>query len=242
MPSKTELAIAGFYDGIYLFYGAANSFLTFGLDRYWRARAAGIAKRSAARAVTALDACCGSGDFSRSLERAFGPGLRLTGADLSEAMLSSARIMYPEMKFVQAEAKALPFPEDSFDLVTISFATRNLNIDREKMLAALREFHRVLKPGGVFLNLETTRPANAALWLLMRTYVKTVIGLLNMISPGSRAPYSFLKNTMLNFYSAEEFSALLAEAGFIAASHKTLCPGAVAVHTAKKMPRTARGI
>lgn len=233
MPSNKELAIAGFYDGIYLFYSKANSFLTFGLDLYWRAAAAKLAEASATGAVSALDACCGTGDFSLSLKKAFGPRLRLTGADLSEAMLSAAKTKVSGVEFFRAEMKALPFPDGSFDLVTIAFATRNLDIDKEKLLAALREFRRVLKPGGLFLNLETTRPANPAVWFLMRLYVKTLIGVLNLLSPKSRDSYSFLKNTILAFYSAEEFSAVLAEAGFAGAAHRTLFPGAVAVHTAR---------
>ncbi|MHB0995233.1 MAG: class I SAM-dependent methyltransferase [Elusimicrobiales bacterium] len=233
MPSKTsELAIAGFYDGIYLFYEKANSLLTFGLDLYWRRRAAALARRAAPGARAALDACCGTGDFTLALRRAFGPGLKLAGADLSGAMLSLAKAKAPSATFVQAEAKALPFPDGSFDLVTISFATRNLNIDRDKLLAALREFRRVLKPGGVFLQVETTRPANPLLWAGMRLYVRTVIGLLNRVSPASRRSYLFLRNTILTWHGAAEFSALLLEAGFASASHKILCPGAVAVHIA----------
>lgn len=234
MPSEKELAIAGFYDGIYLFYEAANSFLTFGLDLWWRRRAARIARAAAPGAGLALDVCCGTGDFSRALLRAFGPGLRLTGADLSEAMLSSAARKVPGVTLVRAEAKQLPFPDGAFDLLTISFATRNLNLDRASMLAALREFRRVLKPGGVFVNLETTRPENRLLWAGMRVYVKLLIGLLNLLSPKSRSSYTFLRNTILNFYGAGEFSALLLEAGFSSASHSALFPGAVAVHTAKK--------
>ena len=100
------------------------------------------------------------------------------------------------------------------------------------MLAALKEFRRVLKPGGLFLNLETTRPASPVLWFLMRAYVKATIGLLNLLSPASRSSYNFLKNTILNFYTAEEFSALLLEAGFASPSTHILFPGAVAAHTA----------
>jgi demethylmenaquinone methyltransferase/2-methoxy-6-polyprenyl-1,4-benzoquinol methylase len=236
MPSETVLAIAGFYDGISRFYGAANSFLTCGLDRYWRARAAGIAKISAPKALTALDACCGTGDFSLALKKAFCGRLKVTGTDLSAAMLAVAAKKYPDMEFTRSETEKLPFPDGSFDLVTISFAARNLNIGRGEMLAALRETGRVLRPGGIFLNLETTIPANAAVRFLMRIYVKTVTGLLIFVSPGSRAAYSFLQHTILNFHTAEEFSALLSEAGFAESGHKTLCPGAVAVHTAKKHP------
>lgn len=235
MPSKTsELAIAGFYDGIYLFYEKANSFLTFGLDLYWRRRAAALARRAAPGASSALDACCGTGDFTLALRRAFGPALKLSGADLSGAMLSLAKPKDPSINFVQAEAKALPFPDGSFDLVAISFATRNLNLDRVRLLAALREFRRVLKPGGTFLQVETTRPANRLLWAGMRLYVKALIGLLNRVSPSSRRSYLFLRNTILTWYGAAEFSALLAEAGFSSAQAVPLFPGAVAVHTAVK--------
>lgn len=234
MPSKTELAIAGFYDGIYLFYGTANSLLTFGLDRYWRARAARLARAAAPGAAAALDVCCGTGDLILSLKKVFGPGLRLTGADLSSAMLSAAKARLPGTEFVLAEAKELPFPDGSFDLVSISFATRNLYIDREKLLAALREFRRVLKPGGVFLHLETTRPENPLIWFFMRAYVKSAIGLLNLVSPATSSSYLFLRGTILKFFSAAEFDKVLVEAGFTEPSHKILCPGAVAAHTALK--------
>ena len=235
MPSvKAELSIAGLYDGIYRSYRLANSLLTYGLDRHWRRRAARLARREAPCAASALDACCGTGDFSLELLRAFGPGLKLAGADLSAPMLGLARRRLPGADLRQAEAKALPWPDGSFDLVTISFATRNLNVDRARLLEALREFRRVLKPGGVFVNVETTRPAGLAIRALMRWYVTAVIGLLNLFSPANRKSYLFLRNTIINFYPAEEFSALLAEAGFATARHETLFPGAVAVHAARR--------
>lgn len=236
MPSEKELAVAKFYDGIYLFYETVNSLLTIGLDRRWRAAAAALAARQVPGAASALDACCGTGDFSLALAKAFNGRLTITGTDLSEAMLSAARTKLPEINFVKAEAKELPFPDASFDLITISFATRNLDLDHAAMLAALKEFRRVLKPGGLFLNLETTRPANPALWFFMRAYVKASIGLLNLLSPASRSSYSFLKNTILDFYTAEEFSALLGEAGFASPSAEIMFPGAVAAHTAFKPP------
>ncbi len=233
MPSRPELAVAGFYDGIYHFYETANSFLTFGLDRYWRRRAAWTARNAFPGGCRALDVCCGTGDFALALKKAFGGGLTLTGADLSEAMLSSAARKLPGVKLVKAEAKELPFPDGTFDLVTIAFATRNLNIDRDRLLAALREFRRVLKPGGLFLNLETTRPENPAVRFMMRVHVKTLIGLLNLVSPKSRTSYQFLRDTILDFYTAGELSVLLREAGFSTVSSSIICPGAVAVHTAR---------
>ncbi len=234
MPSKTELSIAGFYDGIYLFYGLANSLLTFGLDRWWRLRAARLARAAAPAPGAVLDVCCGTGDFSLALKKAYGQGLALAGADLSAPMLSLAGKKLPGAEFTLAEAKELPFPDGKFGLVTISFATRNLNTGRVALLAALREFRRVLAPGGVFLQVETTRPANPLVWALMRLYVTSAIGLLNLLSPKSRSSYLFLRNTILNWYAAPEFDALLLEAGFSRISHKILCPGAVAVHLAIK--------
>lgn len=233
MPSK-ELAIAGLYDGIYHFYEKANFLLTAGLDGYWRRAAAREARRLAPGAAAALDACCGTGDFALELAAAYGSALRITGADLSAAMLSKARSRAPGIPFVEAEAKRLPFPDGSFDLVAISFATRNLALTREDLLAAFAEFRRVLKPGGLFLNLETSSPANPALRFLFRAYVRVSIGLLNVLSPATKASYSFLRNTILAFCGAEELSARLAEAGFREPSFRRLFPGAVAVHTARK--------
>ena len=232
--SAVELDIAGVYDGIFRFYESANSFLTLGLDRWWRSRAAKILKTLSPGASTALDVCTGTGDFSIVLYKTYGGALKVTGADLSRAMLSKARLKTDKIEFVEAEAKALPYAAGSFDLVTISFATRNLDIDRRLMIGALIEVRRVLKDGGLFLNLETTRPKNPVINLLFRAYVKAAIGFLNLLSPGSRPAYTFLKNTILNFYGAEEFSTLLLEAGFKAPSHKIFFPGAVAVHTAVK--------
>jgi demethylmenaquinone methyltransferase/2-methoxy-6-polyprenyl-1,4-benzoquinol methylase len=235
MPSeKAALAVAGLYDGIYRYYGAANSLLTLGLDRLWRRQAANTAKLYAPAAQDALDVCCGTGDFSLALLRAYGPGLKLCGADLSAPMLGVAGQRLPGADLRLAEARALPWPEGSFDLVSISFATRNLYTSRTRLVEALREFRRVLKPGGVFLNLETTRPASPALRFLMRWYVTAVIGGLNRLSPRSRRSYIFLRDTIIRFFSAEEFSAILAEAGFTDQRHKSLFPGAVAVHTARK--------
>jgi demethylmenaquinone methyltransferase/2-methoxy-6-polyprenyl-1,4-benzoquinol methylase len=233
MPSK-EMAIAGLYDGIYLFYEKANFLLTAGLDRGWRRAAARQALRLAPGAATALDVCCGTGDFSLELEKAWGGSLKVTGSDLSEAMLSKARARAPGLDFVQAEAKALPFPDSSFDLVSISFATRNLATDRPGLLAALSEFRRVLRPGGLFLNLETSAPENPLLRALFRTYVRLSIGALNLLSPSTKASYTFLRNTILGFCGAAELSALLSEAGFRSPAFRRLFPGAVAIHTAVK--------
>ena len=233
-PSAAESAVAGFYDGIFRWYESANSLLTLGLDRWWRVRAAKTLKTLSPGASTALDVCAGTGDFSIALYRTYGGALKVTGADLSRAMLSKARSKTNKIEFVEAEAKALPFPEGTFDLVTVSFAARNLNIDRQLLVRALRESRRVLKSGGIFLNLETTRPKNPLINLIFRAYVKTSIGLLNLVSPAGKTSYTFLKNTILGFYGAGDFSAVLIEAGFKTPSHKILFPGAVAVHTAIK--------
>jgi len=234
MPSKAELTIAGYYDGIFRFYGTVNRLLTLGLDVWWRRRAAKTLKELRPGAETALDVCAGTGDFSIILCRTYGGTLKVTGADLSSTMLSAARQKTAEIKFVEAEAKNLPFADASFDLVAISFAARNLNTNRESMIEALRESRRVLKAGGAFMNLETTRPKNPAAGLIFRLYVRTAIGVLNLLRPESRAQYSFLRTTILNFYHPEEFTALLLEAGFKTAGYKILCPGAVAVHLAVK--------
>ena len=230
----TEWSIAGFYDGIFNFYETANSLLTLGLDRFWRRKAAETLKRLSPEASTALDVCAGTGDFSLILHKTYSGALKVIGTDLNRAMLAKARAKTKKIEFMEAEAKSQPFADGAFDLLTISFAMRNLNIDRARLLEALKEFRRTLKEGGVFMSLETTKPKNPVINLSFRTYAKAAIGFLNIIASGSRPSYTFLKTTILDFYGADEFSALLLESGFKNPAYKILFPGATAIHTAVK--------
>ena len=231
MPSKTELAVAGFYDGIFRFYEAANSFLTLGLDRWWRSRAAKIVKNLSPGASTALDVCAGTGDFSIVLYKTYGGALKVTGSDLSRAMLSKARSKTDKIEFVEAEAKALPFADGSFDLVTISFGIRNFS-DPQK---SLENIYKVLKPGGRALIMEFALPKN---WFIRKTYFfyfRNILPFLGNLMSGHKDAYSYLNQTVEDFPHGESFKRFMNEAGFANTSFDKFTFGIVNLYKGDKI-------
>jgi len=136
-------------------YELVNHILTFGLDMVWRRKAAREATRAGGNLW--LDVCSGTGEMALNLSRLADETVRIISVDFSDSMLTrglKTRTRH-QLRWVMADAVHLPFSEDSFDLVTISFATRNININREILMAHFKEFRRVLKPGGFFINLES---------------------------------------------------------------------------------------
>ena len=151
-------------------------------------------------------------------------------------MLSRAREKNSKRNilFVEAEAKYLPFPDETFDLITISFATRNINPNQEYLASHLREFHRVLKRGGRFVNLETSQPPLQLVRKLFHLYIKLTVKPIGFLISGSRAGYSYLYYTIPRFYSAEDFSSLLYQAGFNRVDWRRFFLGVSAIHVAVK--------
>jgi len=215
-------------------YELVNHLLTFGLDILWRKKAA----RRAAKAGGSLwlDICSGTGEMALNLSRLAGQKAKVISVDFSEPMIGKARERrkFSSLLFVLAEASYLPFPNQTFDLITISFATRNINPRREILVEHLQEFYRVLKTGGHFVNLETSQPSSKVMRRLFHLYIKLVVKKIGFLLSGSKAGYSYLAFTIPRFYSPEEFSSILREAGFSQVTHKRLSLGVSAIHTALK--------
>jgi len=215
-------------------YELVNHVLTLGLDIYWRREAA----REAAKAggFLWLDVCSGTGEMVQNLSRLAGKRITLVSTDFCFPMLAKARekTYVRQVLFTLAEAKFLPFPDQTFDLVTISFATRNLNHRQDILLDNLREFWRVLKPGGRFINLETSQPSFKIFRKLLHSYARLVVKPVGFYLTGSKAGYRYLSFTIPRFYPPEEFSLLLDEAGFRLIFFRSLLFGVSAIHTAIK--------
>ncbi len=215
-------------------YELVNHMLTLGLDICWRRRAA----REAALAGGSvwLDVCSGTGEMAQNLSRLAGKGVRIVSVDFCFPMVSQAfkKSNFRRILFTLAEAKSLPFPDHTFDLVTISFATRNLNPRRELLLDNLRELWRVLKPNGRLVNLETSQPLIKIFRWLFHFYVRLVVKPIGFFFTGSKAAYSYLSSTILRFYEPEEFSLILNQAGFEHVFFRSLLFGVSAIHTAVK--------
>lgn len=213
-------------------YERVNHVLTLGLDVLWRRRAVRHALQGECRRV--LDVCTGTGDMAFCLRRFGGPDIAIAAVDFCEPMLQVAmrKPGAAGIEFIKAAAGNLPFPDESFDLVTLSFAARNLNVDRETFLVCLREFRRVLRPGGRFVCVETSQPRSRFLRKCFHRYIGLVVHPVGRMMSGSSNAYRYLSHTIPRFYDPDTFCVILREAGFSSASFFRMTFGVAAVHTA----------
>jgi demethylmenaquinone methyltransferase/2-methoxy-6-polyprenyl-1,4-benzoquinol methylase len=211
------------FDRIAPVYDAMNRAMTLGLDRRWRRLTAQAVVRHGDKV---LDACCGTGDLALAGRAAGG---EVVGVDFSEAMLERARRKAPELEWVRGDAAALPFPDGSFDAVTVGFGIRNL-ADLE---GGLRELARVLKPGGKLGCLEITRP-QGILRPFFRVWFDGLVPAAGKVLPGGAA-YSYLPASVRRFPGPEDLAAAMRRAGFGQVGWRLLGGGIVALHVATKV-------
>jgi demethylmenaquinone methyltransferase / 2-methoxy-6-polyprenyl-1,4-benzoquinol methylase len=206
------------FDRIAPVYDAMNRAMTVGLDRRWRRLTVEAVVRPGDRV---LDACCGTGDLAIA---ALPVAREVIGLDFSEAMLERARRKAPSIEWVQADVLALPFPDASFDAVTVGFGVRNLD-DLERGLA---ELARVLRAGGRIGILEITRPRGLVA-PFYRLWFDGLIPLAGKLVPGGSA-YTYLPASVRRFPGPDELAAMLRRAGFEDVSFRLLGGSIVALH------------
>ncbi len=221
--------IRNIFGAIARVYDPMNRIITLGLWDSWQRRFLDVvAPRDG---EMCLDIATGTGDLAILIaERA--PGIRVTGLDLSRDMLdvAEAKILRKGLKervqIVEGNALSLPFPDQSFDVVTCGFGLRNF----PDLPRALSEMRRVLKPGGRALSLEVSRPHRRLVWWGFRTYFYGLVPLLGRLAgPGGRA-YAWLPESHRRFPGREVLSGLYREAGFDAVDAWPLTLGSVAIH------------
>ncbi|MCX7905688.1 MAG: class I SAM-dependent methyltransferase [Elusimicrobiales bacterium] len=196
MASKIVL----FYNYIYGKYRIINSIITFGLDNLWRKKAVKIITRyiKDSKDTKIADCGCGCGDMTFYLKKFFKKS-SIIGIDGNLNMISIAEKKVRDVTFLKAELENLPFEDESFDAVIVSFATRNIyySENREKIFS---EIYRVLKKNGIFFSLETTYPDNIFLSFVFKIYIEFIFALLFIfISLNEKKAYSFLKLSILRF-------------------------------------------
>jgi demethylmenaquinone methyltransferase/2-methoxy-6-polyprenyl-1,4-benzoquinol methylase len=159
----------------------------------------------------------------------------IVGADFSPEMLNEARKHSGEgIEFELADALKLPFADGSFDAVTMSFAARNLNSGEAPLVEYFREINRVIKNGGAFYNLETSRPSNSFIRAMFRAYVGLLVAIIGKKFSGNDEGYKYLAGSILEFMGPDELSRRLKDAGFSQVSYTKILTGAVAIHKAVK--------
>jgi demethylmenaquinone methyltransferase/2-methoxy-6-polyprenyl-1,4-benzoquinol methylase len=174
-----------------------------------------------------LDIATGTGT---SLKKLVNQGIDLTGLDLSENMLEIARTKYPGVQFVEGSVLKMPFPDNSFDIVTCSFSFRNFG----ETDVAIGEIFRVLKPGGCFILADFSTPTNRAFKVLYNFYMRRILPLIGKLASGSKAPFDYFTASVLTWYNQGELAEKITKAGFKGVSFHNMSGGAVAVHTASK--------
>jgi demethylmenaquinone methyltransferase / 2-methoxy-6-polyprenyl-1,4-benzoquinol methylase len=216
LPSE---GVRRMFDRIAPVYDVMNRVMTAGLDRSWRKATIRETVRPGDRV---LDACCGTGDLAVAA-RAAGAG-EIVGVDFSERMLERARRKDPELEWVQADVLALPFEDASFDAVVVGFGVRNV----EDLDAGIREFHRVLRPGGRLGILEITTP-RGPLRLFYKLWFDRIVPLLGRVLPGGDA-YTYLPASVRRFPGPEDLTDLLRASSFDGVRFRRFGGGIVALH------------
>jgi demethylmenaquinone methyltransferase/2-methoxy-6-polyprenyl-1,4-benzoquinol methylase len=217
-------AIAGRYDLI-------NDIQSFGLHRLWKRR---VLRLTGARPGNrALDLCCGTGDLALGLAKR---GAQVTGLDFSEAMLRVARekskVQSPKSKvdFVCGDAQQIPFPDETFDVLTIGYGLRNLS----DLDAGLREMWRVTKPGGRLVALEFAKPDNAAWRAMYFSYLKFFLPIFGKIFCGNAAAYSYILESLKHYPAQQAVATRLRDLGWQNVQVINLMGGVMSIHYAEK--------
>lgn len=234
--SESEKAgkVQGVFSSVASKYDVMNDAMSLGIHRIWKdAMMDWLAPRAGQKL---LDVAGGTGDISfRFLKRA-GSG-HATVCDLTEPMLvagrqrAEAEAMADSLDWVVGDAMALPFPDATFDVYTISFGIRNVTRPQE----ALNEAYRVLKPGGRLMVLEFSKIPTPALQWAYDRYSFNMIPLMGQVIANDRDSYQYLVESIRRFPDQETFLGMVRAAGFEQAKYRNLTMGIAALHSGWKV-------
>jgi demethylmenaquinone methyltransferase/2-methoxy-6-polyprenyl-1,4-benzoquinol methylase len=213
------------FDGVAKNYDKANDLLSFGSARIWRKKVAKLVNSQSGQTI--LDLAAGTGSSSIVFLR---DGVKVVAADFSQGMLEEGRKRHPELEFVFADAANLPFADQEFDTVTISFGLRNV----EKTEVALGEMLRVLKPGGKLVVCEFSRIPNKFFHSLYRFYLRNILPTLSALVSKTPEAYSYLAESIDAWPSQQELVKIIETAGFESVSYLNQTFGIVAIHSGFK--------
>ncbi|MDN0030659.1 bifunctional demethylmenaquinone methyltransferase/2-methoxy-6-polyprenyl-1,4-benzoquinol methylase UbiE [Serratia marcescens] len=227
---EKQAMVADVFHSVAAKYDVMNDLMSFGIHRIWKRFT--IDCSGVRRGQRVLDLAGGTGDLAAKFSRMVGVQGQVVLADINDSMLKMGREKLRDrgivgnINYVQANAEALPFPDNYFDCITISFGLRNVT-DKDK---ALRSMFRVLKPGGRLLVLEFSKPLLAPLSKAYDAYsfhVLPKIGELVVKDPDS---YRYLAESIRMHPDQETLKGMMGNAGFENVTYFNLTGGIVALH------------
>ncbi len=207
-------------------YVTANHVLSLGTDVLWRQRA--LQMIAEWHPQNLLDIATGTGDLALTIARAL-PEVEVLGTDFCAPMLEVAR-RRGLAHVLEADALHLPLPDASYDVATVAFGLRNM----ADYAAALREFHRVLRPGGHLLVLDFSMPENPVLAAPYRFYLHHILPRIAGCITGNASAYDYLGESIEAFPRGEAFLELLRSCGYQAPTQLPLFCGIASIYTGNK--------
>lgn len=217
--------VAGMFDGVARHYDRTNTVLSAGNDFLWRLSTVRAVAPQAGERI--LDIAAGTGTSSAALAK---NGARVVAVDFSSGMIEQGRRKHKNIEFIEADAQKLPFGDNEFDAVSISFGLRNIRDPK----VALAEMYRVLKPGGRLVICEFSKPPRAIMragyWAYL-TYVMPTVASATSSNPDA---YSYLAESIKEWPDQGQLSQWIRGAGFIRVAYRNLTSGIVALHRGRK--------
>ncbi|WP_025846366.1 demethylmenaquinone methyltransferase [Paenibacillus ehimensis] len=239
MKSTKEQFVHSVFESIAPKYDLMNDILSFRRHKAWRSFT--MKKMNVKPGSTAIDLCCGTGDWTISLAQASGTG-KIVGLDFSQNMLDVGgekikRLgMDKQIELVQGNAMALPFEDHSFDYATIGFALRNV----PDLVKVIEEMQRVVKPGGMVVSLELSKPTWQPFKSIYYFYFQKVLPLLGKLIVKRYEQYKWLPESLKNFPDHKELADIFRKTGLTRVEAYPLTGGIAALHIGIK-PQAANG-
>ncbi len=220
------------FDTISNEYDSLNRVISFGIDIKWRNKVVKIVKGTNPKKV--LDIATGTGDLAINLCKTTAE--KIIGLDISSGMLEIGKAKIKKLhlenkiELVLADSEKIPFENNSFDAITVAFGVRNFE-DLEK---GLSEIYRVLKPGGVFVVLETSVPTRTPYRQGYNFYSTKILPTIGKLFSKDKSAYKYLSNSAANFPYGKIFNNILKKIGFIDVKNMPQTFGVASIYTARK--------
>lgn len=224
--------VRNMFDTIAKRYDFLNHFLSFGIDNTWRKKV--LKHAQTLKPGNILDVATGTGDLAIMLARC--NPVHITGVDIAEEMLKIGREKIKQkglsdlITLESGDSEALPFHDDSFDLVTAAFGVRNF----EDLDKGLREMNRVLKPGAKLMILEFSKVSGFPWKMMFSFYFRFILPVLGRLISKHDFAYTYLPESVSGFPSGEEFLDRMKHAGFVKTHQERLSGGIASLYQGEK--------